>query len=75
MGFADRITPLGKHPTIASLSLGATRTFRLKRAVAETDAGQACAGGQQRSQPTQQLRGYVPCASFVPGLHAAQEMS
>lgn len=39
---ADRLTPLGKCPTIASLSLGATRTFRLKRAdptEAHKDAG------------------------------------
>lgn len=30
--YADRITPLGKRPVIASLSIGATRIFRLKRA-------------------------------------------
>ena len=29
---ADRITPLGKRPIIASLSIGATRVFRVKRA-------------------------------------------
>ena len=29
---ADRITPLGKRPIIASLSVGATRIFRVKRA-------------------------------------------
>jgi hypothetical protein len=29
---ADRITPLGKLPIIASLSVGATRVFRVKRA-------------------------------------------
>ena len=45
---ADRITPLGKRPVIASLSIGATRVFRVKRAGAapeeptsETAAGAA----------------------------------
>ena len=45
---ADRITPLGKRPVIASLSIGATRVFRVKRAnaapedlVSETAAGAA----------------------------------
>ena len=41
---ADRITPLGKQPVIASLSLGAMRVFRMKRAsveFAEADAGLA----------------------------------
>jgi hypothetical protein len=39
MSVVDRITPLGKRPTIASLSLGATRTFRLKRAARDAPAG------------------------------------
>ena len=34
---ADRITPLGKRPTIASLSIGATRIFRVKRASSSPD--------------------------------------
>ncbi len=41
---ADRLTPLGKRPIIASLSLGATRTFRLKRAAAG-DAGEGSSVG------------------------------
>jgi len=35
--FADRITPLGKRPVIASLSIGATRIFRVKRAAGGSD--------------------------------------
>ena len=32
LSHADRITPLGKRPIIASLSIGAMRIFRVKRA-------------------------------------------
>ncbi len=38
---ADRITPLGKRPTIASLSIGATRIFRVKRASSSPDESRA----------------------------------
>ncbi|BDA47843.1 probable DNA oxidative demethylase ALKBH2 [Coccomyxa sp. Obi] len=42
---ADRLTPLGKRPIIASLSLGATRTFRLRRAAAGDAAEGTSVGG------------------------------
>ncbi len=42
---ADRLTPLGKRPIIASLSLGATRIFRLKRAAASDAAEGTSIGG------------------------------
>ncbi len=38
---ADRITPLGKRPVIASLSIGATRIFRVKRAAGGSDEADA----------------------------------
>lgn len=44
---ADRLTPLGKRPTIASLSLGATRTFRLKRADPTETAKDAASGSAE----------------------------
>ena len=47
---ADRITPLGKRPTIASLSLGATRTFRLRRAATADDTETPEQKQQQQQQ-------------------------
>ena len=50
---ADRITPLGKRPVIASLSIGATRVFRVKRASAapEEPASKAAAGAASPKCP------------------------
>ena len=41
---ADRITPLGKRPVIASLSIGATRIFRLKRATGASEESHSASG-------------------------------
>lgn len=51
-GHADRLTPLGKRPVIASLSLGATRTFRLKRGTPSEAAAEAGGSGADAQTST-----------------------
>ena len=49
----DKLTALGRRPTIASLSLGATRTFRVTRAPVREPRGGGAAGTPAEQRPSQ----------------------
>ena len=52
---ADRLTMLGPMCIIASLSIGATRTFRIRRVAAPDSPGDSDATALSTSQPKQPL--------------------
>lgn len=63
---ADRLTLLGVRPIIASLSLGATRLFRIRRAVAAADNGTAAATlSPESTQRASMATGDLAVASVV----------
>ena len=58
---ADKLTQLGPRPTIASLSLGATRTFRLRPAAERGSRGRKSSHGQKAPEDHTSMQ----CADVV----------
>ena len=70
----DKLTALGRRPTIASLSLGATRTFRVTRAPMREPRGNGASGtpaGQKPSAAQGKLAGAAAAGAGVQGLGKA----
>lgn len=68
----DKLTALGRRPIIASLSLGATRTFRVTRAPVREPRGSGAAGTPAGQKPAQgKLAGASAAGAGAQGLGQA----
>lgn len=66
MPTADRLTMLGPRPVIASLSLGATRTFRLRCMAAQGTPSHIATHQQEHSSATSPRQSQHPAGSGSP---------